>query len=161
MKLYSFIVVLFLGWVLQSSAPERIDSPKKLMAIEEKLHELVNEYREKKNLNTLRNIPYMQEVARDHSLKMAQGIRSFGHRGWEQRADQVFEKLDVSMVAENVGFNKGYDDAAEQVFEGWKKSRRHKDNILNETFDITGIGVQQGSDGVYYYTQIFASYFED
>ncbi|MGB0431444.1 MAG: CAP domain-containing protein [Bacteroidia bacterium] len=127
----------------------------------EKTFLIVNKYREKKGLNPLKNIPYMEELAREHSLKMARGVRAFGHRGWEERADLILDNIEVEMVAENVGFNKGYDDAANQILAGWIKSRTHKDNILNEEFDITGVGVSQADDGTVYFTQIFASYWEE
>lgn len=136
-------------------------SPKALMEIEEKTLGIVNKYREKKKLGTLKSIPYMTELAREHSMKMAQGVRSFGHRGWDDRADQLFEKLEIEMVAENVAYNKGYDDPSGHVVDGWLKSKQHKGNIFNEEFDITGIGVSLSDDGVYYFTQIFASYYEE
>jgi uncharacterized protein YkwD len=137
-----------------------VGSTKELLELEALTLELINQYREKKGMGELKSIPYMQELAREHSLKMAQGARAFGHRGWEERADLIFENIEVEMVAENVAFNKGYDDPADKVFDGWIKSPSHKENILNEDFDITGMGVSKSDDGVYYFTQIFASYLE-
>lgn len=146
-----------------SSSPfvEAQSSPKEMMEIEDKTLAVVNKYREKKGLGSLKAISFMDELAREHSLKMAQGIRSFGHRGWDARADQLFEKLEIEMVAENVAYNKGYDDPSDRVVEGWLKSKQHKGNILNEDFDITGMGVWQSDDGIFYFTQIFASYYEE
>ena len=136
-------------------------SPKEMMEIEEKTIAIVNKYREKKGLSSLKSISFMDELAREHSLKMAQGVRSFGHRGWDDRADQLFDKLEIEMVAENVAYNKGYDDPSSHVVDGWLKSKQHKGNILNEDFDITGMGVWLSEDGVFYFTQIFASYYEE
>ncbi|MFY0672007.1 MAG: CAP domain-containing protein [Bacteroidia bacterium] len=131
------------------------------LKVEERTFEIVNKYREKKGLSELKIIPYMSELAREHSLKMAQGFRAFGHRGWDERADLIFDNIEVEMVAENVGFNKGYDKPEKQILEGWIKSKTHKQNILNEEFDICGVGVAEADDGTYYFTQIFASYWEE
>jgi len=151
----------FLGvWLLAMSAKEPLikDSPKKLMEIEDETLGRINKIRDKKGLNTLKNIEYIRELAREHSLKMAQGVRSFGHRGWDERADLIFDNIEVEMVAENVAYNKGYDEPSSHVVNDWLKSREHKTNIMNEEFDITGVGVSKSSDNVYYFTQIFASY---
>lgn len=156
----SLCMLVFLCLGNSLNAYELDESPKKLMQIEDATLVIVNDYREKKRLETLRNLPYLQELAREHSFKMAEGIRSFGHSGWETRADKIFERIEVEMVAENVAFNKGYKDPAKFAVEDWLKSRRHKENIINEEFDITGIGVAKSHDGVYYFTQIFASYLE-
>ena len=135
--------------------------PKKPLEVELDCFDYINKERTKKNLGELTTVPYLQELAREHSTKMSQYIRGFGHKGWDERADLIFEKVEVEFVAENVGFNQGYKDPAEHVVEGWMKSRQHKENILNEDFDITGIGVAKSTDGTYYFTQIFASYLED
>lgn len=155
--LFSFL----LSWAfLTSSSSLRMPIGSEL-DIEKETIEIVNKYRSKKGVDELKEIPYMTELAREHSLKMAQGVRAFGHRGWDERADLIFDNIEVEMVAENVAFNKGYDDPGEQALKGWLTSRTHKDNILNEEFDITGMGVSQAEDGTYYFTQVFASYWED
>ncbi|MBI1183990.1 CAP domain-containing protein [bacterium] len=156
-----FGLVFCLGLV-SAIMPARYDvgSTKELLELEEHTLDLVNKYRSKKGLNELKSIQYMQDLAREHSLKMAQGVRAFGHRGWDERADLIFENIEVEMVAENVAFNKGYDDPAERAFDGWLHSSTHKENILNEDFDITGVGISKSEDGTIYFTQIFASYLE-
>jgi len=145
---------------LSAREPHLRESPKKLMQIEDETLGRINKYRDKKGLTTLTSIDYIRELAREHSMKMAQGVRSFGHRGWDERADLIFDNIEVEMVAENVAYNKGYDAPSKHVVEDWLKSREHKTNIINEEFDITGVGVAKSSDDVYYFTQIFASYLE-
>lgn len=136
------------------------DGPKRTLEVEIECLEIINKKRAKKGLSELKMVPVMQEIAREHSMKMAQFVRTFGHKGWDSRADKLFDKLEIEFVAENVGFNKGYDDPSDRVVDGWMESRQHKENILNEDFDITGIGVAKSQDGTYYFTQIFASYLE-
>lgn len=149
-------------WLLAISAKEPMakTSPKKLMDIEDEVLLRVNKYRDKKGLTTLKNIEYIRELARDHSMKMAQGVRSFGHRGSDERMELIFDKIEVYMVAENVGYTKGHKEPASRAVEDWLKSSKHKANILHEDFDITGIGVSESEDGTVYFTQIFASYFD-
>ena len=160
MKPLFSITALIAGLLLftSSASLKKIGSE---LDVEEATIDVVNKYRSKKGLGELKEIPYMTELAREHSLKMAQGVRAFGHRGWDDRADQVFDNIEVEMVAENVAFNKGYDDPENQALKGWLASRTHKENILNEDFDITGVGVSQAEDGTFYFTQIFASYWEE
>ena len=135
-------------------------SVKELLKLEEETFEAVNKYRKKKGLSELKTNSILQEIAREHSMKMAQGVRALGHRGWDERADLIFDKLEVGMLAENIGFNQGRDEPAAFVLKGWIGSNQHRDNIKGEDFDITGIGVGKSSDGAYYFTQIFAAYLD-
>ena len=41
-----------------------------------------------------------------------------------------------------------------QAVEGWSKSPEHRKNMLGN-FSLTGIGVAQGQEGRYFFTQIF------
>lgn len=145
---------------LPLNQPKKGATPSELRQLELDVLEIVNKYREKKSLQPLKKHSLLTELAQEHSLKMAKGVRSFSHRGWDERADLIFEKVEVEFLAENIGYNLGQDEPAETVFDGWKSSSGHKSNMLNEKFDITGVGVAQSNDGTYYYTQIFASYLE-
>lgn len=151
------LLLLFACFVLSSVAIK----PKDPQDAEDDCLVLINKKRSKEKLGELISVPYLQELAREHSMKMSKYIRGFGHKGWDDRANRIFEKMEVKFVAENVGFNKGYEDEpAEHVVEGWLKSRQHKENILNEDFDATGIGVAKATDGTYFFTQIFVAYMD-
>ena len=43
----------------------------------------------------------------------------------------------------------------EQVMSGWMNSKGHRENILNEKFTNISVGVYKGSNGRYYWTQMF------
>ena len=48
-------------------------------------------------------------------------------------------------------------DSASSVVQGWLGSLSHCRTLRNADFEDTGIGVAKGSDGLLYWTQVFAS----
>jgi uncharacterized protein YkwD len=57
-------------------------------------------------------------------------------------------------VSENVGSNHGFDDPAAAALQGWLESPRHREAIEG-SYAATGIGVDRGASGTYYFTEIF------
>ncbi|MGZ4814183.1 MAG: CAP domain-containing protein [Terriglobales bacterium] len=53
---------------------------------------------------------------------------------------------------ENVGYNTDFAD----LHRAWMESPGHRENILNPNYNVVGIGVAQGEDGLFYATQDFA-----
>lgn len=60
----------------------------------------------------------------------------------------------VWSMAENIAY--GY-SSPQAVFNGWKNSTGHRENMLNADFNAIGIGVVK-KNGVYYWTQEFVTY---
>lgn len=131
-----------------------VDNPG-IPEIEQRVHTLVNQYRVEQGLAPLSLSDIITTQARNHSSDMADGSVQFGHDGFQDRVDAISAQISISSAAENVARNSGYSDPAKVAFDGWIKSAGHKDNIEGN-YDLTGIGVAQSSEGVYYLTQIFA-----
>jgi uncharacterized protein YkwD len=114
----------------------------------------VNEYRVSQNLSPLKLDPVISQPSEQHSQNMATGKVTFSHAGAEQRFEKIYNKISYQKIAENVGYNSGYNNPAEQVVEGWIKSDGHRKNMLGD-YNLTGIGVAKNTEGEYYFTQIF------
>lgn len=123
-------------------------------ALEQSVHEQVNQYRASQNLPPLKLDPRISEVCRQHSQDMASGGVPFGHEGFEQRANAIEKSIAYRSVAENVAYNFGYSNPGKQAVEGWIKSPGHQKNMVSN-FDLTGIGIVRNAKGEYYFTQIF------
>jgi uncharacterized protein YkwD len=118
------------------------------------VHQDVNGYRVSRGLQPLALNPLVGQVATAHSREMATGKVPFGHDGFEQRVKTLKQSLSFGKVAENVGYNMGYADAAGKAVKGWLHSPEHLKNIEGD-FNLTGIGVAKNDKGEYYFTQIF------
>jgi len=111
---------------------------------------LVNIYRESKDLLPLQDCNVCAKEAATHSKKMAKGLLSFGHDGFEERFQRIAEKSKVTSAAENVA--EGYINA-EEVVKGWIESKGHRENIEGD-YTHLGTGIAKGSDGTHYFKQI-------
>jgi uncharacterized protein YkwD len=102
----------------------------------------------------------LTRMARLHSEKMAQQ-NFFNHTGPDgqglrerSRANGI---VGFKALAENLAYNKGFADAASCAVVGWMRSEGHRDNILNEEFTRSGIGIARSADGRVYFTQVFVA----
>lgn len=110
-----------------------------------------NEYRKSKRLSALVMRNDLNAIARRHSEDMANGRRSFGHGGFEQRVSKVRKIFGTCNVSENVAYGARN---AKEVFTVWKNSSGHRQNMLGN-YKYTGIGIARNRRGIIYYTQIF------
>lgn len=123
-------------------------------ALEQSVHQQINQYRQEHKLPPLTLDPRISEQARAHSQAMASGKVPFGHQGFEQRVAAINRVIPYRASAENVAFNLGYSNPVQQAVQGWIKSPGHRINIEGE-YNLTGIGVVKNAKGEYYFTQIF------
>ena len=94
----------------------------------------------------------LNAIARKHSEDMANGRRSFGHGGFEQRQSQIKRIMKTGCTtAENVAYGAR---SGKDAFEIWKNSSGHAKNMLGN-YRYVGIGTATNKRGVIYYTQIF------
>ena len=116
-------------------------------------HNLVNRYRQYRNLPPLVADPAISAQAKAHSEEMARS-GNMNHDGFNRRADLVSKTIVYRSVAENVAFNGGHGQPDRGAVKGWIESPGHQRNMLGQ-YDLTGIGVVQNAKGEYYFTQIF------
>ena len=117
-------------------------------------HKLVNQYRASLGLNPLTLKATLSEVARQHSKDMATGIVPIGHKKFGERIQQIRTTFSVMSSAENVAWNFSSAEPCYTAFRGWINSPGHQKNMVGN-FNLTGIGVELGNNGSYYFTQIF------
>lgn len=137
----------------------------------------INEIRENKGLNKLKWDPQLARLARLHSFDMIQ-YDYFNHSdlfgdGPSERAEELGLKITIETkdkiytgIGENIGYMpKGVveevgvlittkDISSAMVYE-WMLSEPHKENILQDDYLFTGIGVAYDGEDGYLLTQNF------
>lgn len=138
-----------------ATAPvSKVVSSSPFTALEQSIHQQINQYRNSRNLPPLTLEPRISEQARIHSQNMASGRVPFSHEGFEQRVKAIGRAIPYRQAAENVAYNQGYSTPERQAVEGWIKSTGHRTNIEGQ-YNLTGIGIVKNAKGEYYFTQIF------
>ncbi|SEQ78553.1 CAP domain-containing protein [Piscibacillus halophilus] len=120
---------------------------------ERRVHELVNEEREKQGLEPLEFSVDVSHVARAKSQDMAdQDYFSHESPTYGSPFDMMQEfGLKYLTAGENIAMGQR---SPEQVMDGWMNSDGHRANILHEDFTHIGIGFIK-DNGTYYWTQMF------
>lgn len=99
-------------------------------------------------------------LARQHSEDMG-GRRYFDHETpeglWPRDRARAAGLRGLRVIAENIAYNKGYENPGAYAVERWMKSSGHRANILYSSFQHSAIGSYVASDGSVYLTQVFIS----
>lgn len=127
-------------------------------AVERTAFTKINEAREKNGLMPLDWDPVLCLMARMHSEEMAKR-GYFAHETPEglQPKDRAraLGILHFRVLAENIAYNKGYEDPGAFAAERWMMSGAHRGNILYIGFQASAIGTYVAADGSVYLTQVF------
>ena len=153
-------------------------------ALEQRVHDLINQERTAQGLSALDNDPALADVARAHSEDMA-AQQYFAHvnpQGQDPTARgeaagyscrKTYGAYYTYGIAENLFLNNLYSSAtyysnreteyswnspeeiARTTVSGWMNSSGHRENILTPTYDRQGIGVAIGSNDRVYITENF------
>ncbi|HEX8493724.1 MAG TPA: CAP domain-containing protein [Pyrinomonadaceae bacterium] len=127
---------------------------------ERRAFDLVNAERRARGESALVWDAELTRMARLHSEKMARQ-KFFSHTGPDGQGLRERSRANgitgFKSLAENLAYNRGFSDAATSAVVGWMRSAGHRDNILNEEFTRTGIGVARSEDGRVYFTQVFVA----
>jgi len=174
---------------ISNQVKKSIEEPDKAFAlefdyykIEKRVHQITNEKRVLYGLESLEYDLKISNIARSHSLDMANQY-SFSHIGPDghnpnDRAElagficiNTVGNLVYSGLAENIFQNNLYEktwfidgvpashewntieEIAQSTVDGWMDSEGHRKNILNKKFDREGIGVVISDDDKVYITQ--------
>jgi uncharacterized protein YkwD len=149
------LLIAFLHLLLFSSCKDESPIPEPLPplpAIENVVLEAVNEHRQSLGLDALQSDTVVRAEARQHSSDMGLKRLPLGHDGFHDRVVRISKILGEGAAGENVA--KSNDDGKYTVDSLWLLSPGHKGNIEGGC-TLTGIGVVEGKDGYFYYTQIF------
>lgn len=119
---------------------------------------LLNQRRAENNLDALQWSETVAKIARIHSENMAKH-KFFSHRGIDGlMVDERADSLGISKwraIGENIAFNQGYENPVEFAIERWMLSPSHRENILNNRWQESAVGVAIADDGAIYFTQVF------
>ena len=182
--LISLAIVPTLYISLSATAIQKSEKPDfRIPELERRIHDLINKERRSKNLVALQFDDKLSNIARAHSGDMARrnffshvnpdgrnpterGERAgytcrknFGSHLTQGLAENLYQGNLYSSVRTQ-GTQKTYDwntmdDIARQAVSGWMKSSGHRKNILQKTYDKTGIGIAVSRDDKVYVTQVF------
>jgi uncharacterized protein YkwD len=127
-------------------------------AVERAAFELINQKRANNGLKPLAWSDELASIARLHSHNMAEQ-RFFSHRGLDDklvsdRADDIGLKR-WRAIGENIAFERGYQDPTEKAVQLWLDSPSHRQNLMNDDWRESAVGVAVAADGSYYFTQVF------
>ena len=180
----SLAIISMLYISLSATAIQKAEKPDiRITELERRIHELINKERRSKNLGALRFEDKLSNIARAHSTDMARRdffnhVNPDGRNATErgERAGYTCRKDFGSHFTQGLGENlyqgnlyssvrtqgtkKTYawntmDDIARHAVAGWMKSSGHRKNILQKTYDRTGIGIDVSRDDKVYVTQVF------
>ncbi|HQU85794.1 MAG TPA: CAP domain-containing protein [Pyrinomonadaceae bacterium] len=125
---------------------------------ERQVFDLINQKRREFGLKPLVWNESTARVARMHSENMAT-YNFFGHRGLDGKAvSGRADSIGLTKwrgIGENIASLRGYQKPMEQVITCWMNSPGHRENLLREKWRESGVGISRGSDGTYYFTQVF------
>lgn len=152
--------------------------------LEQRTHELINGERARRGLQPLEHAEKIRLIARSHSEDMA-ARDYFGHesleglgpadRGRKEGHDcrKNYGSHYTTGLGENIYTAPLYDaftkvkgrivsyvwltpeGLARKAVKDWMGNERHRENILNTSYDSTGIGAAIAKDGRVYFTQNF------
>jgi uncharacterized protein YkwD len=129
-----------------------------VLDLERRVFALVNERRAEAGLSALAWSGDAAKMARLHSENMAT-FKFFSHTGKDgkkvnERADALGLK-NWRQIGENIAYNRGFKSPLESAVQSWMNSAGHKENIMKNYWQDSGIGVAVTADGTYYFTQVF------
>ena len=125
---------------------------------EYQIFSLVNNERSKKRLPNLDWDDDLARLARRFSQQMARQ-NFFSHHDGEGKslADRINSAKikGWSKIGENLFYCEGVNNFDTLAVKGWMKSPGHRQNILDNSWTSTGIGIAESRDGRIYITQVF------
>ena len=139
----------------ENFSPEAIVS-----SLREKISQLINEERNKNGLPSLNHSPDLSALAQKHCQDMAfrTDLSHVSASGETYEARLVKAGFFFIEAGENIAFSETF--KAEFIHESFMNSPEHRENILNPSYNLVGIGVTPSGKRGYYITQDFLQSFE-
>jgi uncharacterized protein YkwD len=145
------LALVILGVEASTQGPEKAKF--KPSEDEQRVIDLTNAERKKKDLPPVKFNEVLCEVARAHSANMAKQTKMEhnldGKTPYERIKGAGYRYV---VAAENLA---RADVTIEEVMEAWMASKTHRENILDPEFVEIGIGLARDEQNTYY-TQVFA-----
>ena len=129
-----------------------------LVDLEKQTFALINQKRAEFGLSPIIWSDEIAKIARLHSENMAK-FNFFSHTGIDGK--MVNDRADLlgvtkwTAMGENIAYNRGYQKPLECAVEKWMESPGHRENLLNDRWKESAIGIAVTANGTYYFTQVF------
>lgn len=155
---FALLLSLVLLCAVNSSFASVFRSPDNLGDDEYHIFELVNRERARVRLSQLQWDDQLADLARSYSEQMADE-NFFSHYDRSgatvvQRAEQQRVK-GWARIGENLFETYGLNDISAFAIRGWMRSPSHRSNMLDRSWDATGIGIAVARNGKVYITEVF------
>jgi uncharacterized protein YkwD len=124
---------------------------------EQRLLDLLNKERSKKELPALRPDPLLFKASRAHAKNMAKQ-RKMEHDLDGKTPPQRVEAAgyDWGKVSENIAMAEDGEPPLSEIVKQWMESKTHRENLLDKKVSETGLGIARNDKGEIYYAQVFA-----
>jgi len=133
-------------------------SASQILELEKFAFTAINQKRAEIGLPPLLWSDEVAKVARLHSENMVK-YSFFSHQGMDgKRVDGRADSFGLTKwtaIGENIAYNKGYKNPVETAVEKWMQSPSHRENLLNNRWKESAIGIAVTADGTYFFTQVF------
>ena len=129
----------------------KIETKINYSTIEKEILKLVNDYRVRKKLPSLKILNIISTVAETHSNYMVKNSKA-SHDNFPERQKELVIYASAEAVGENVAFGHS---SAQSVFNAWLKSESHKKIIEYSAYTHYGISTKPDNSGRNYFTLIF------
>ena len=106
-----------------------------------------NKVREKHHLHALEQQKCLQKFAVRQATRQANALQMY-----HQNIDVVMDACGLNLVGENIAY--GFTSPAALV-NAWMHSPPHRHNILKAGYRLIGLGARQGTNGLWYVSQVF------
>ncbi len=152
----------FLPQLLQQDVPDKPQTPRApvqspaIARDEAEVRQRINEIRQERGLNQLRDNERLAQVARNYSQKMARK-NFFSHTSpdGDTPAQRVRSAgIFYLVMGENLFKSTNVPKPVPLAVEGWMDSSGHRENILHPEYTQTGVGIWREGN-TYYITQLF------
>src|SRR5215213_968850 len=119
---------------------------------------LINQKRAENGLPPLAWSDEVAKLARLHSENMVK-FNFFSHKGMDGKmVDGRADSLGLTRwtaMGENIAYNRGFKNPIETAVEKWMLSPTHRENLLNDSWKETAVGIAVTDDGTFFFTQVF------
>ncbi len=152
----------FLPQLLGQDVPDKPQTPRApvqspaIARDEAEVRQRINEIRQERGLNQLRDNGRLAQVARNYSQKMARK-NFFSHTSpdGDTPAQRVRSAgIFYLVMGENLFKSTNVPKPVPLAVEGWMDSPGHRENILHPEYTQTGVGIWREGN-TYYITQLF------
>lgn len=127
-----------------------------MLSIAKEVQKVVNDYRVSNGLSALKMQKELNDIAFEHSRRMAKGEIAFSHLDFHDRVNKIDKYANIPYhTAENLYAHAiAPSKLPAAALKGWYNSKGHKKN-MDGAFIHTGIGVCRSASGEYFITQVF------